>query len=108
VTAPSPNFFPETLVSSSVNNNALPEEIQQTVAAGTYFLRVQHVSGDTFYRLQMTVTEEDSAGDTLAAARDLGTLTNVAFNERIGGPDTNDFYKFSLNAFKHVSINVNG
>ncbi|HSV15557.1 MAG TPA: PPC domain-containing protein, partial [Tepidisphaeraceae bacterium] len=107
-TAPAPSFFPETLISSSVNTNALPDDISQTVAAGTYFLRVQHVSGDTFYRLQMGVTEEDGAGDTLAAARNLGTLSNVTFNERVGGPDADDFYKFTVSAFKHVSINVNG
>jgi len=107
-TVPLPAFSPETLISSSVNSGALPEEILQTVTAGTYFLRVQHVSGDTYYRLRMTVIEEDGAGDTAADARNLGLLSNVSFDERIGGPDRADFYKFHVNVFTHTSIVVSG
>lgn len=107
-TAPSPSFNPETLISSSVNSNALSEDIAQTVAPGTYFLRVRQVSGDTSYRLRMNVTEEDGAGESTQNARDLGTLSNRSFNERVGGPDSDDFFKFKVDSFKHVKIDVNG
>jgi hypothetical protein len=96
----------EVLITSSNNSGVLDEEILQTVAPGTYFLRVSGAA--TFYRVRLKVTEVDGAGADTATARNLGTLPTSAtiFNERVGGPDIADVYKFSLNNFRRVTLNV--
>jgi hypothetical protein len=58
----------------------------------------------------MAVTAEDAAGDTLATATNVGQLTAspLVFNDRVGGLDPSDFYKFSINGLKNVTVSVTG
>lgn len=109
-TASGPNFNEnsEVTISTSVNSGIQPDSIEQTLLHGTYFLRVFPREGSTYYRLAMRVTQEDAAGEDRNTARVLGTLSDRTFNERIGGVDTNDFYRFDLSALRNVAINVSG
>jgi len=56
------------------------EAISRTLDAGTYFVRVYHYSGDTNYTLTLRARADgplDSAGNTLAQARNVGTVTGT-------------------------------
>jgi hypothetical protein len=49
----------------------------------------------------------DGAGDTTAAARDIGVLTtNQAFQDQIGSPDLNDYYRFVLNGQSTLALRL--
>lgn len=73
------------------------EFIYRNVEAGTYYLRVVSVKGETSYRLRLAAMG-DRAGDTLAAAYNLGELgeTPQLFHDWVGLSDPNDFFRLSL------------
>jgi hypothetical protein len=52
----------------------------------------------------------DNAGNTLAAARNLGTLgtTTQTFNDWVGNTDTNDYYKFVLGGTRNLRLSLTG
>src|SRR5258705_11541425 len=51
----------------------------------------------------------DHAGNTLARARNIGTLSSTAhFSDYVGIGDTTDYYKFKITGLKEVNISLNG
>jgi hypothetical protein len=99
-------------LASSVRGGTSAESISSSLAAGNYFVRVYPYSGNTTYTLALSATPTapaDNAGNTLAAARNIGTLTsNQTFSDWVGSADTNDFYRFDLAQASNVSLALNG
>jgi hypothetical protein len=73
----------------------------QSLTAGNYFMFVTPEGPDTSYLIRMTA---DFAGNTLAAARDIGSVTDNSFQDFIGQfptpslTDLFDTYKFKMDA----------
>ncbi|MFN5240283.1 MAG: PPC domain-containing protein, partial [Aphanizomenon sp.] len=65
-------------IAISQNCGTTSESITRQLSAGTYYARVYPYSGDTTYGLSLNATAVapvDNAGNTLATARNVGTLT---------------------------------
>ncbi|MFN9630062.1 MAG: S8 family serine peptidase [Cyanobacteriota bacterium] len=99
------------LVSSTNGSNA-SESISRLLAADTYYIRVYPYSGNTSYSLSLSATPSaplDQAGNTLATARDIGTLsTTQSFSDWVGRVDTNDYYRLVLSTGSNFSLSVTG
>src|SRR5882672_5310 len=50
----------------------------------------------------------DHAGNTLAKARNIGTLSSASFRDYVGIGDSTDYYKFKITALRNVNINLSG
>ena len=96
-----------TLIGSSSAGGTTPDSVNLTsLAAGTYFVRVNQFSGDTNYNLTLTA---DYAGNSTAAARNLGTFFGTrVFSDFVGAVDTNDFYRINLTTFRTVTGTISG
>lgn len=83
-------------------------EVSRQLIAGRYAVVIDEVFspdtdpltrpfGGTNYRLQVSYSVADNAGNTLATARDIGTVGSLAktFTDYISSNDTTDVYKFS-------------
>jgi hypothetical protein len=97
---------PGETIATSARSGATSEEILTRIQ-GTFYVRVNRVSGDTNYRLDML---SDFAGDTLDLARDLGDLAdqisatdNISFGQLSGD---NDIYRFELAAKGNVNVQL--
>jgi hypothetical protein len=88
------------------------ESIVRRLNAGDYYIRVYPYSGDTNYNLALTaiaVASQDGAGNSLGAARSIGTLSGSrSFQDAIGGNDPNDYYRFDLAQISNFSLSLNG
>ncbi|MDB9535037.1 pre-peptidase C-terminal domain-containing protein [Dolichospermum planctonicum CS-1226] len=85
------------------------ESITSQLSAGTYYARVYQYSGDTNYSLSLNATAVDNAGNTLATARNIGTLTGTqSFNDWVGSADTNDYYSFNVERQSNFSLSLTG
>ncbi len=86
--------------------------LSSTLNSGNYFIRVfPSDNTDTRYSLSLTATAviPDNAGNTLATARNLGTLTNsVTLQDFVGQSDLNDYYRFGLSGNTNFSLLLNG
>ncbi len=79
--------------------------------SGEYFLRVFRTDGDAAFDLTLTVAPlpvpPDGAGDTLATAADLGTLTGTVIrNDFLGEVDRTDYYRFQFTVMSDLSVLV--
>lgn len=82
-----------------------------TAPAGTYYARLTQTSGSGNYGLRIV---SDYAGNTTAAARDLGNLTNTSrhVTEMVSGfggvsyDDALDLYKFTLDTAATAYVNL--
>lgn len=107
-----------TVLGSSSNAGTLNETINAySLAAGTYYVRVlSQTTGGTGYRLSMNTTAaaaasgSDSAGNTLATARQLGTLNGSlpTIQDAIGDSDTNDYYQFTTAGTTNFRLGMSG
>ncbi len=89
------------LIGSSENAGTEAEKLDILLNPGNYFVSVEQFEGDTNYRLNLQATPlnnpPDAAGNTLRTARDLGLLgVDVRLSDFVGSPDTNDFYRFTI------------
>jgi hypothetical protein len=100
------------VITSSTNGGTSAEAISRTLGAGTYYVRAYRFSGDTNYTLALSATAAappDGAGNSVAAARNLGTLSGTqTFNDWVGGVDTDDYYRFSLAGQSNFSLTMGG
>jgi hypothetical protein len=97
------------VIDSSTASGSTSESINRTLAAGTYYVRVYPYSGDTNYSLSLTATPPDAAGNTLSAARNIGTLRNtVSFQDFVGNTDPNDYYRFNVTTTSNFRLILNG
>lgn len=90
-----------TRIASSTQPDTNSESISQSLASGTYYVRVFPGGiGATNYDLNLAFTAdpEDFAGNTLATARNINTLSSTPsiFTDFVNSLDTNDYYRFDL------------
>ena len=104
------------IASSNPASRASDGWINATVAAGTYYVDVNSAA-DAGYTLTASIgkpntgsADVDTAGQSLSAARALGTLsaTPVSIAEAVGGNDPFDFYSFNVAANTQVRATVSG
>jgi len=82
-------------------------DLDRTLQAGTYYIQVQSLGGQTEYLTRMTI---DYAGDTLASARDVGSPVFETYTDFVGDfdvpslTDKVDVYKVKLDAFAKVQF----
>ena len=97
-------------ISQAGGNTA--ESINSALAAGTYYVRVYPYSGNTTYNLSLSATPTtppDNAGNTLTAARNIGTLSSSqTFSDWVGSDDTNDYYRFDLSQASSFALTLTG
>jgi hypothetical protein len=90
----------QTKLAESINSRTTNEEIDYPNAVpGTYYIRVYSKDeSPATYRLVVSLGAVDTAGDTFAAARDLGTLesTVVTIREHLSATDRWDYYKLTI------------
>ncbi|AFY42497.1 pre-peptidase C-terminal domain-containing protein [Nostoc sp. PCC 7107] len=100
------------LIQGSYGESSLSESITRTLNAGTYYIRVYPYTSSTNYNLTLSaaaVTLTDGAGNTLAAARNIGTLTGSrTFQDFVGSSDTNDYYRFNVTQNSNFSLALSG
>jgi len=102
------------LLQGSYRGGNLAETINRDLSAGTYFVRVFPYRGNTNYNLTVSATASspppiDNAGNTLATARNIGTLTTSrTFSDFVGSIDTNDYYRFDLSQSSNFNLTLNG
>lgn len=95
------------IVAGSQRAGAQSEEITRVLEAGTYFVRVYQYSGDTNYALTLSAVASDNS---MATARDLGSIsaTPTTAHDFVGSSDTQDFFRFTLNQTRSVSLQLSG
>ncbi len=93
----------ETLRSST--NDGSSESFSLTgLATGTYYALVRQYIGTTNYTVSLTA---DAAGETLADARNLGTLSSSrTFKDYVGSSDLSDIYRFQLTSASNVNFSL--
>lgn len=91
------------------------ESIQfDSLTAGNYFVQVYQYQGTTSYTLNLStiaagVAIPDNAGNTLATALDIGTLSTLqTFNDFVGAADPNDYYRFTLDSTAAFNLDLTG
>ena len=99
-------------IAISQNCGTTSESITRQLSAGTYYARVYPYSGDTTYGLSLNATAVapvDNAGNTLATARNVGTLTATqSFSDWVGSADIDDYYSFNVTTPSNVNLNLTG
>jgi hypothetical protein len=100
----------QTKLAESINPRTTNEEIDYPNAApGTYYIRVYSKDDSpATYRLVVSLGAVDTAGDTFATARDLGTLesTVVTIKEHLSATDRWDFYKLTTKQTSLINLQV--
>ncbi|MEW6496974.1 MAG: S8 family serine peptidase [Cyanobacteriota bacterium] len=96
-----------TLIGNSFQLGMLPESINLSeTGAGTYYVRVSQYSGSTNYNLSLST---DYAGNTLSAARDIGTLNGTqTLQDFVGSSDSDDYYRLNLSTAGSLSVRPDG
>ena len=103
--------------SMSERSGVAQDDLARVLRAGTYYVRVQEWGGDTPYTLILTAQSAsagDGAGNSTAAARNLGDLLDplarnpLVFNDRVSAADDTDFYRFTLSDRARVDIALTG
>lgn len=99
----------QNILSKSDRSGTSSENINVNLNAGQYYLQVNRWSGDSrnsYYDLSVIV---DGAGDSIGAARDIGTLNSPrSYADWVGVRDTNDYYRFSVSGQSNFSLGLTG
>ncbi|NMG22755.1 S8 family serine peptidase [Brasilonema bromeliae] len=98
------------VINSSVFSGAKPESINQTLDAGLYYIQISIDEAlDTDYKLAVSATPIDYAGDFLENARQI-TLHSQAknYSDWVSISDTNDYYKFTLKTTSDFKLGLSG
>ncbi|MBW4522702.1 MAG: tandem-95 repeat protein, partial [Scytolyngbya sp. HA4215-MV1] len=99
------------LIQDSSNSGSLAETINQVLDAGTYYIRVFSVdNSDTNYQLSVAASANptDLVGNTLASALNIGSLNGSGrYRDSVGGTDSNDYYRVSLNYAGSIALSLN-
>jgi trimeric autotransporter adhesin len=97
---------------SSNNGGNTAEVLSGSLAAGTYYLQIySYGNAQTNYNLQLIAQAVaiDLAGNTLAAAKNLGAISGTqTFQDFVGSTDGNDYYRFTLANSSNFSLNLSG
>jgi hypothetical protein len=105
------------ILQKSVNAGTAVENIKYTFQkAANYYLKVEATANaNTDYELSallkasLTPTVPVDAGNTLATAKGI-TINSVSstISETVGGTDTNDYFRFTLNDSSNLSVKLEG
>ncbi len=100
-----------TKIADSTLPDTNSESINTSLASGTYYVRVFPGGiGSTNYTLNLAFTSDpaDNAGNTLATARNINTLTSTPsqFTDYVNSIDTNDYYRFDLTSSALIDLTV--
>jgi len=77
---------------------------------GTHYLDARGVSSTDTGSYTVSAALIDGAGNTMATARDLGSLSGSSrfFRDFVGTTDTDDYYRFTLSSGGNFSLTLNG
>lgn len=97
----------------SAKTGTTPESLSPILAPGTYYAVISNFQGNTPYNFTLSTTPlpvvPDSAGNSLAEAMNLGTLTgNLAASDFVGDADIRDIYRFSVDTASELNLELNG
>ncbi|NGZ28194.1 MAG: hypothetical protein G8345_15040, partial [Magnetococcales bacterium] len=94
----------------SSSSGSYDEYLDQVVDAGTYYVRISRVEGNTNYQLWLGGSSaEEIDNNSFETAEALPSLNQpVVLNNFVGDDDPYDFYSFIINSNLNVTINVNG
>ena len=97
------------VIMGSESQGADRERIDRFLTPGTYFIRVSQGMGAGSYQLWMENNPiaplPDTAGNSLATAKDLGLLNSWQRQEdMVGDSDRDDFYRFNLDLPNDVTV----
>lgn len=92
------------VLATSTNPGTQTDSIVKSLAAGTYYIGVASRGGNTNYTLALIA---DYAGNTLGAARNVGTISSsVTVGDFIGQSDPNDFYRFAITSPQKITATL--
>jgi endoglucanase len=99
-----------TVLATSALGGTASESISWSLPVGTAFARVYaRGSNNTNFTLNLSLTPADTAGNSLANARNLGSLVgNQTASDWVGSFDTSDYYTFSLSQGGQFSLGLSG
>ena len=100
-----------TKITDSLQQDTTPESISTSLASGTYYVRVfpGATTSSTNYNLQVSFNQDpaDNAGNTLAEARDINTLTSTTqFTDYVNSVDNKDYYRFDLTSSALIDLKL--
>jgi hypothetical protein len=86
------------VINGSIFSSTNAESISKTLDAGSYYIQVYiDESLETNYKLAVSATPIDNAGDSFQAARNVTVNSQTkSYSDWVGLSDTNDYYKFRL------------
>ncbi|WP_414588353.1 S8 family serine peptidase [Scytonema sp. PCC 10023] len=86
------------VINGSIFSTTNAESISKTLDAGSYYIQVYiDESLETNYKLAVSATPIDNAGDSFQAARNVTVNSQTKnYSDWVGLSDTNDYYKFRL------------
>jgi ELWxxDGT repeat protein len=100
-----------TIIQTSTQTDTNPESISRSLASGTYYIRVYPgATSATNYTLNLNYVADpvDNAGNTLATALNINTLSSTPsnFTDYVNSIDTNDYYRFDLTSIALVDLTL--
>lgn len=99
-----------TTIARSTAGGVNPEDITQSLASGTYYVRVYlYGNSSTPYSLNVSGggTSADGAGNTLGTARDIGDIAgSQTFGDLVAMTDRDDYYRFRATGSNDVNFNL--
>ena len=104
----------EEVIASLNNQGTTAESLSNSLAAGTYYIRVYSVDGsDTSYNLTLSTTPITSPppapSENTLNTLDIGPLSGTLnFNDSVSSANTEDFYRFSLSTTSDSSLVLDG
>lgn len=101
------------IINSSNNEGTAAENLNQLLQPGTYFVAVQQYEGNTNFNLSLVATPftppSDTAGNSLATARNLGSISETqTASEFVGDTDKDDFYRINLTTSSLLNVSLDG
>ncbi|MBD2438635.1 ELWxxDGT repeat protein [Nostoc sp. FACHB-110] len=101
-----------TKITDSLQLDITPDSISTSLASGTYYVRVfpGTTTSSTNYNLQLAFNPDpaDNAGNTLAQALNINTLTSTParFTDYVNSVDTQDYYRFDLTSSALIDLSL--
>ena len=102
-----------TSFSGSATSGITFSSILPPLTAGTYYFEItdSNTRSGTGYNLRLSATAiPDLAGNTIATARTVGTLSSTvqSFTDQVNPSDTDDYYSFQVGSTSRVSLLLSG
>jgi hypothetical protein len=83
-------------------------QISGELGAGTYYIRVKSLRGNTQYSLTVSASLAEP-GETSSGSRNVGILSGeLRIQDFVGTTDPSDYYKFTLSQISTFNANIDG